>query len=166
MLSDAEPTDKCVAAPNFHRRFWSKTAPFDHVPWRSPNTTKGTIRFLGQTKDGKPAFLNFKKGEEHQTNFGPSLQKVFDVTDLRHFDPPTTLALEGIEWVYAPSVLSEDKLLVPNRDDAEAFIRGPYFDECSSLVKSRTGATKALAYNYRHRRMQKVHIISCFFLVE
>ncbi|TAQ88337.1 hypothetical protein B7494_g3357 [Chlorociboria aeruginascens] len=134
---------------------WSKTEPFTHVPWRSPSTTKGTIRFLGPTKDGEPAFLNFKKGEEHQTNFGPSLETVVDVTDLRSFEPPTTLAFEGIEWIYAPSILSEDKLLTPNNRDVEAFVRGPYFEECAQLVKERTGAARSIAYNFRHRRIEE-----------
>ncbi len=141
-------------------RPWSKTEPFEHVPWLSPSSTKGTIRFLGPTTDGKPAFLNFKKGEEHQTNFGPSLEKVIDVTDLRYFEPPTTLAFEGIEWIYAPSVLSEDKLLVSERSKVEAFVRGPYFEECAQLVKDRTGAAKSIAYNFRHRRIEEVRIRS------
>lgn len=111
-----------------------KTEPFEHIPWRSPSTTRGTIRLLGPTKDGKPAFLNFKKGEEHQINFGKSLETEVGVTDLRDFEPPTTLAFEGIEWAYAPSVLSEDKLLAPDKADVEAFVRGPYFGECAQLV--------------------------------
>lgn len=139
---------------------WSKAEPFDCVPWQSPSTTKGTIRFLGPTKDGEPAFLNFKKGEEHQTNFGPSLEKVVDVTDLRYFKPPTTLAFEGIELVYAPSVLSEDKLLASDKGDVEAFVRGPFFEECAQLVKNRTGAARSIAYNFRHRRIDKVLTMS------
>lgn len=138
---------------------WTKTEPFQHVPWSSPCTTKGTVRFLGPTKDGKPAFLDFKKGQEHTTNFGHSLEKVVDVTDLRDFDPPTTLALEGIEWVYAPSILSEDKLLAPDKADVDSFVRGPYFDECAQLVKDRTGAARAIAYNFRHRRIEEACII-------
>ncbi|KAH7000595.1 hypothetical protein EDB80DRAFT_895786 [Ilyonectria destructans] len=136
-------------------KLWSNTEPFEHVPWPSPSTTKGTIRFLGPTKDGKPAFLNFKRGEEHQTNFGKSLETVVDVTDLRDFEPPTTLAFEGIEWVYAPSVLSEDKLLAPDKANVEAFVRGPYFEECAQLVKDRTGAARSIAYNFRHRRIHQ-----------
>ncbi|RSL59934.1 hypothetical protein CEP54_007076 [Fusarium duplospermum] len=80
---------------------------------------------------------------------------VVDVTDLRDFDPPTMLALEGIEWVYAPSILSEDKLLAPEKADVDALVRGPYFDECAQLVKDRTGAAKAIAYNFRHRRIEE-----------
>ncbi|PVH78561.1 hypothetical protein DL98DRAFT_590300 [Cadophora sp. DSE1049] len=125
------------------------------VPCRAPRTTKGTIRFLGPTKDAQPVFLNFKKGEEHQTNFGPSLEKVVDVTDLRHFEPPTTLAFEGIEWAYGPSILSEDKLLAPNKTDVEDFVRGPYFQECAQLVKEKTGATQSIAYNFRHWRIEE-----------
>ncbi|KAL7949178.1 hypothetical protein V8C42DRAFT_362543 [Trichoderma barbatum] len=134
---------------------WVKSRPFEHVPWTSPKRTKGTIRFLGPTKDGKPAFLNFKKGQEHQTNFGASLEKVVDITDLRHFDPQTSLRVEGIEWVHAPTVLSEDKLLAPDTGDVEAFVRGPYFEECASLVKERTGAARAIPYNFRHRRIEQ-----------
>jgi hypothetical protein len=122
----------------------------------SSHVTKGKIRFLGPTTDGEPAFLNFKKGEEHQTNFGPSLEQVTEIMDLRHFDPPTTLAQEGIEWVYYPSVLSEDKLLAPDKSDVETFVRGPYFEECARLVKERTGAARAVAYNFRHRRIEQV----------
>lgn len=137
---------------------WSKAEPFQHVYWRSPSKTKGTIRFFGLTKDGKPAMLNFKKGEEDQTNFGPSLEKVVDVTDLRNFEPPTSLGFEGIEWVYAPSVLSEDKLLAPLKSDVEAFVRGPYFQECAQLVKDKKGAARSIAYNFRHRRIEEVWI--------
>jgi hypothetical protein len=137
-------------------RSWKKSQPFEHVPWQAPHVTKGKIRFLGPTTDGEPAFLNFKKGEEHQTNFGPSLEQVTEIMDLRHFDPPTTLAQEGIEWVYYPSVLSEDKLLAPDKSDVETFVRGPYFEECARLVKERTGAARAVAYNFRHRRIEQV----------
>ncbi|KFG78211.1 hypothetical protein MANI_020487 [Metarhizium anisopliae] len=133
---------------------WIKNMPFEHAPWKKPNGTKGTIRFLGATKDGKPAFLNFKKGEEHQTNFGPSLEKVVDITDLRYFEPRTTLGVEGVEWVHAPTTLSEDKLLAADKNDVEAFVRGPYFDECAQLVKETAGAAKAVPYNFRHRRIE------------
>ncbi|OAA36428.1 hypothetical protein NOR_07507 [Metarhizium rileyi] len=133
---------------------WSKTRPFECAPWKKPNGTKGTIRFLGATKDGKPAFLNFKKGQEHETNFGPSLERVVDITDMRDFEPRTTLGVEGVEWVYAPTTLSEDKLLAPDKNDVEAFVRGPYFGECARLVEERTGAVKAVPYNFRHRRIE------------
>lgn len=156
----ANRTVNIATAPSSHPKLWHKSQPFEHVPWRSPSTTKGTIHFLGPTKDGKPAFLNFKNGEEHQTNFGSSIEQVADVTDLRNFDPPTTLTFEGIEWVYAPSVLSEDKLVAQDKSEVEAFVRGPYFDECAQLVKTRTGAAKTIAYNFRHRQIQKVGILS------
>ncbi|KAK5997668.1 Oxidoreductase R1 [Cladobotryum mycophilum] len=133
---------------------WNKSKPFEHAPWRTPSKTKGTIRFLGPTKDGKPAFLNFEKGREHETNFGTSLEKVVDITDLRTFEPKTTVGVEGIEWVHAPSVLSEDKLLQADSKDVEAFVRGPYFEECEKLVKERTGAIRAIPYNFRHRRIE------------
>ena len=100
--------------------------------------------------------LNFKKGSEHESNFGPSLERVVNITDLRHFVPRTSIRDEGVEWVHAPSVLSEDKLLAPNNGDVEAFVRGPYFDECAQIVKDRTGASKAVAYNFRHRRIEQV----------
>ncbi|KAK7739975.1 hypothetical protein SLS53_005569 [Cytospora paraplurivora] len=133
---------------------WTKTQPFEHGPWLRPGRTKGTIRFLGPTLDGKPAFLNFKKGQEHQTNFGPSLERVVDITDLRNFEPRTTLSVEGVDWVHAPSCLSEDRLL-RDEGEVEAFVRSRYFDECAALVKERTGAAKAIAYNYRHRRIEQ-----------
>ncbi|KAI1841775.1 hypothetical protein JX266_012042 [Neoarthrinium moseri] len=133
---------------------WSKGRPFEHYPWNNPPKTQGTVRFLGPTKDGKAAFLNFKKGEEHQTNFGPSLEREVSITDLRHFEPRTTLGVEGIEFVYSPTVLSEDKLLLPDKEAMETFVRGAYFDECAQLVKEKTGATKVVAYNFRHRRIE------------
>lgn len=134
---------------------WTKTQPFEHGPWFRPPRTKGTIRFLGPTLDGKPAYLNFKKGQEHQTNFGQSLERVVDITDLRYFEPRATLGVEGVEWVHAPSCLSEDRLL-KDEGDIETFVRGRYFDECAALVKERTGAVKAIPYNYRHRRIEQV----------
>lgn len=145
---------------------WIRSKPFEQAPWKTARKTKGTIHFLGPTKDGKPAFLNFKKGEEHQTNFGPSLEKVVDITDLRHFEPQATLGIEGVEWVHAPSVLSEEKLLAPDTGDVEAFVRGPYFDECAQLVKERTGAAKAIAYNFRHRRIEHVRLEHLYVLHE
>lgn len=135
---------------------WTKSQPFEHVPWKTPRATQGTIRFLGPTKDGKDAFLNFKKGEEDQTNFGPSIERQVQITDLRHYEPKLSVRTEGIEWVHAPTVLSEDKLLLPNKDEMETFVRGAYFDECAQLVKERTGAAKSLAYNFRHRRIENV----------
>lgn len=133
-----------------------KAKPSQYIPRKEPTHTKGTIRFLGPTKDGKPAFLNFKKGEEHTTNFGPSLEKVVDITDLRYIEPQATLGVDGVEWIYAPTELSEDKLVQPEKEDVEAFVRGPYFDECAQLVKERTGALKVVAYNFRHRRIEIV----------
>ncbi|KAI0873248.1 hypothetical protein GGS24DRAFT_517781 [Hypoxylon argillaceum] len=148
-------TSTCTIDTIDPNKLWTKTRPFEHVPWLSPRTTEGTVRFLGPTKDSQPASLNFKKGEEHQTNFGPSLEKKVNVTDLRYMKPQTTLAFEGIEWVYAPSVLSEDKLLAHDKDAVEVFIRGQYFEECAGLVKNRTGAARSIAYNYRHRQIEE-----------
>jgi hypothetical protein len=99
--------------------------------------------------------LNFEKGREHETNFGPSLERQVDITDLRHFEPRTSLRDEGVEWVHAPSILSEDKLLAAP-GDVEAFVRGPYFEECAQIVKDQTGASKAIPYNFRHRRIEQV----------
>lgn len=134
---------------------WKRSQPFEHAPWIRPAQTKGTIRFLGPTLDGQPAFLNFKKGQEHQTNFGQSLERVVDITDLRYFEPRTTLGVEGVEWSHHPSCLSEDRLL---KDESEvgAFVRSRYFEECGHLVKERTGAAKVVPYNYRHRRVEHV----------
>ncbi|KAK8106859.1 uncharacterized protein PG998_008872 [Apiospora kogelbergensis] len=131
-----------------------RNQPFQHVPGKTPAKTKGLIRFLGPTKDGQPAFLNFKKGLEHQTNFGPSLERVVDITDLRHFEPRTSLDVEGVEWVHAPSTLSEDKLVNLDKEAVESYVRGPYFEECAALVQERTKASKVVAYNYRHRRIE------------
>lgn len=134
---------------------WTRSQPFEHAPWIRPARTKGTIRFLGPTLDGKPAFLNFKKGQEHQTNFGQSLERVVDITDLRYFEPRTTLGVEGVEWVHQPSCLSEDRLL-KDQGEVEAFVRSRYFDECGRLVQNRTGAAEVIPYNYRHRRVEQV----------
>lgn len=139
---------------------WTKSRPFECAPWVQPGSTKGTIRFLGPTTDGRPAYLNFKKGEEHQTNIGPSVEGVYDVTDLRHFEPRTTLPIEGVEWVQLPSCMSEDRLLQDNPQNAEAFVRGEYFEECGNIVRERTGATRVIPYNYRHRRIEMVRTLS------
>ena len=128
-------------------------SPFQHVPWAAPKTTKGTVRFLGPTVDMKPATLDFT---QNTSNFGPPEERVVDITDLRDFQPRTTLTTEGIEWVYAPSILSEDKVRHPDKEKSERFVRGEYFDECGQLVKKRTGASKVVPYNFRHRRIEKV----------
>jgi hypothetical protein len=106
--------------------------------------------------DGLPAYMNFRKGLEHLTNVGPSHKRVVDVTDLRCFEPPTTLDVEGVEWVQEPSCLSEDRLLCEDRGRVEAFVRGSYFNECAAIVQGRTGAAKVIPYNYRHRRIEQV----------
>jgi hypothetical protein len=102
--------------------------------------------------------MNFKRGLEHLTNIGASHKTVVDVTDLRHFEPRTTLDVEGVEWVQEPSCLSEDRLLCDDRGRIEAFVRGPYFDECAAIVQARTGAERVIPYNYRHRRIEQVAI--------
>lgn len=104
---------------------WVKAKPFQYIPRKEPTQTKGTIRFLGPTKDGKPAFLNFKKGEEHTTNFGPSLEKVVDITDLRYIEPRATLGVDGVEWIYAPTELSEDKLVQPEKEESKPLSADP-----------------------------------------
>ncbi|CAH0051091.1 unnamed protein product [Clonostachys solani] len=111
-----------------------------------PQTTKRIVRFLGPTKDGNPAFLDFKKGHENMSIFGPSLDATVDATNLHDFMPPATLASEGIEW-YVPRSKIDSMF--------EGFIRGSYFDECTQLVKPGTGASQAVAYNFRHRRIEK-----------
>ncbi|KAK2593004.1 hypothetical protein QQS21_009294 [Conoideocrella luteorostrata] len=143
-----------AASGSLNSKLWSKTKPFEHVPWQFPSQTEGTIRFLGPTKDGKDAMLNFKKGEEDQTNLGPCLEKRVTVTDLRHFEPQTTLASEGIQWTCRPSALSEDKLS-GTPVEVKEFISGTYYDECAELVKEITGAARAIAYHYRHRRIEE-----------
>ncbi|KAI1429992.1 hypothetical protein F5Y12DRAFT_709538 [Xylaria sp. FL1777] len=134
---------------------WERTQPFELPPWLQPRKTTGTVRFLGQTLDGLPAFLNFKKGLEHLTNIGASVKKKVDVTDLRYYEPPTTLAVEGVQWLRAPTCLSEDRLVKDDSKLVDDFVRGPYFRECASIVQSQTGAAKVVPYNYRHRRIEE-----------
>jgi hypothetical protein len=148
--SVAEQTEPLAPEVNQQRR------PFEHVPWKEPAATKGTVRFFGGTTDNKPHTLNFKKGEELQSNIGKSEELQVTITDLRNYEPPTSLSFEGLEWIHHPSVITEEKLLNPAKEEVDAFVRGPYFDECAALVKQKSGAAKAIAYNYRHRRIEVV----------
>lgn len=83
-----------------------------------------------------------------------------DVTDLRSFEPRTTLDIEGVEWVAAPSCLSEHRLLQEDKAEVETFVRGAYFQECAEIIQDRTGAAKVIPYNYRHRRIEAVSTVS------
>ncbi|QKX52945.1 uncharacterized protein TRUGW13939_00016 [Talaromyces rugulosus] len=133
---------------------FSKQKPFDHVPWKEPVSTTGTVRFFGKTTDNKAHTLNFKKGEELQSNLGKGEELDVKITDLRTYEPPVSLSLEGVEWVQHPTVLTEEKLLDANKAESDAFVRSHYFDECAALVKEKSGAATAIAYNYRHRRIE------------
>jgi hypothetical protein len=135
---------------------FSKKKPFDHVPWKEPVSTTGTVRFFGKTTDNKAHTLNFKKGEELQSNLGKGEELDVKITDLRSYEPPVSLSLEGVEWVQHPTVLTEEKLLDANKAESDAFVRSQYFDECAALVKEKSGAATAIAYNYRHRRIETV----------
>ncbi|EJT70536.1 hypothetical protein GGTG_11559 [Gaeumannomyces tritici R3-111a-1] len=134
---------------------WKRSRPFEHAPGAPPAKTRGTVRFLGATLDGLPAHLNFTKGLEHLSNIGASHKCIVDVTDLRGLEPPATLGHEGVEWLYSPSCLSEDRLLGPDPDGASAFVRTEYFDECAAIVKERTSTAKVVPYNYRHRQIRE-----------
>lgn len=120
-----------------------------------PDSTRGKVSFFNGTVDeGKPE-LNFKPGEELATNIKPSYVTEVDVTDLRHFNPPASLAIEGCEWVKAPTQLRESMLDDPDKAKVDSVVRAFYLDECAKLVKDRTGAAKTVAYQFRHRKMEK-----------
>ena len=135
--------------------YWKERKPFEHVEGKEAATTRGTVRFFGGTTDGNAATLDFSPHAEHVTNIGPPREEVVTLTDLRHFEPPVSLACEGCEWLAAPTKLREEELLHPDKKAVEACIRAKYFDECAKLVQQRTGANKAVAYNWRHRRQDK-----------
>ena len=83
-----------------------------------------------------------------------------DVIDLRFFDPPVTLAVDGCEWVHSPTTLDEADLLDEDNIKAKSTVEGTYYNECAKLVQQRTGASKALAHNWRYRQHQKDFIPS------
>jgi len=142
--------------PVFERQpVFNQRQPFDPLPGFTPDTTRGKVSFFNGTLDEGQPVLNFKPGEELSTNIKPSFVTEADVTDLRNFDPPASLAVEGCEWVTAPTQLTEGILEDPDKVKVDAVVRSFYLDECAKLVKERTGAVKTVAYQFRHRKMEK-----------
>ncbi|CAF9935786.1 hypothetical protein IMSHALPRED_010350 [Imshaugia aleurites] len=137
------------AAGNPHRE------PFEHVAGKVPPSTRATVRFHAGTTDNEPATIDFTPGRQHATNIRPNEEYIVNVTDIRDYDPPTTLAVEGCEWVHSPTALTEADLLENDREKVNLTVEGAYFQECAKLVQQRTNATRALAYNWRHRRLEK-----------
>lgn len=129
--------------------------PFVPMPGFTPSSTRGKVSFFNGTIDEGAPVLNFKPGEELATNIKPSFVTEVDVTDLRHYNPPASLAVEGCEWVEAPTRLTEEMLDNSDKAAADALVRSFYLDECAKIVKERTGAVKTVAYQFRHRKMEK-----------
>lgn len=130
-------------------------SPFVPMPGFIPDSTRGKVSFFNGTVDEGTPTLNFKPGEELATNIKPSFVTEVDVTDLRHFNPPASLAIEGCEWVKSPTQLTEAMLDEPDKAKVDSVVRAFYLDECAKLVKDRTGAAKTKAYQFRHRKMEK-----------
>lgn len=129
--------------------------PFVPMPGFIPDSTRGKVSFFNGTIDEGTPTLNFKPGEELATNIKPSFVTEVDVTDLRYFNPPASLAIEGCEWVKSPTQLTESMLDEPDKAKVDSVVRAFYLDECAKLVKDRTGAAKTMAYQFRHRKMEK-----------
>ena len=134
---------------NLHRK------PFEHATGKVPPSTRGSVRFHAGTTDEKPAILDFTPGRQHETNIKPSEEIIVNVTDIRNYEPPTTLAVEGCEWIHSPTTLKEVDLLNDDKSKVKSKVEGAYFEECAKLVQQRTKASEALAYNWRHRRLEK-----------
>ena len=128
--------------------------PFEHNPGKVPEYTRGTVRFHAGTTDNKPATLDFTPGHQHETNIKPVEEVTVDITDIRHYDPRTTLDVEGCEWVYSPTTLREADLLHDDKDKVKHRVESAYFEECAKLVRQHTKASRAVAYNWRHRRLE------------
>ena len=127
--------------------------PFEHHPGNAPDITRGTVRFHAGTTDNQLPTLNFTPGHQHETNIKPSEEITVDVTDIRNYDPRTTLDVEGCEWVYSPTTLREADLLEDGKEAIKQRVEGAYFEECAKLVQQRTKSSRAVAYNWRHRRL-------------
>ena len=127
--------------------------PFEHKFGKIPEFTRGTVRFHAGTTDNKPATLDFTPGHQHETNIKPSEEVTVDITDIRNYDPPTTLDVEGCEWVYSPTTLKEADLLEDDKEKVKNRVEGAYFEECAKLVQQQTRSSRAVAYNWRHRRL-------------
>ena len=129
--------------------------PFEHAAGTVPPSTRGSIRFHAGTTDDQPAFLDTTPGRQHETNIKPSEEKIVNITDIRNYDPPATLAVEGCEWVHSPTTLKEEDLLDEDKTKGKSAVEGAYFEEVAKLVRERTGASKTLPYNWRYRRLEK-----------
>ena len=144
-------------AHHLHRGYTTSESvhrnPFEHNPGKVPKSTWGTVRFHAGTTDNKPPTLDFTPGHQHETNIKPSEEITVEITDIRHYDPRTTLDVEGCEWVYSPTTLREADLLEDDKDKVKHRVESAYFEECAKLVQQHTKASRAVAYNWRHRRL-------------
>lgn len=118
---------------------------------KSPEITTATASFFGGTTDGKRAEIDFTPGATHLHNIKPPVDAQVTVTDIRHFDPPCSLDVEGCQWIHAPTGLT-DALEGAGPKKAKEYIEGTYWAECAEVVKKATGATKTQAYQFRYRR--------------
>jgi len=128
---------------------------FQHAPGTAPPTTTGRVMFFNGTTDGEEAFVDFAatKGPKH--NLAPQAAGQVTLTDIRNYDPPCTLEVEGCTFVHSPASLREEQLKgAKDQKEAMAQVQAAYFKECADLVTKLTGASKAVPYHFRYRHVE------------
>ena len=147
------------------RLYWSsqqvhaKTIPFQQNTLDKHPFTMGTARFFDGTTDNESATLDFRPGQE-SGNLKPNKEMTIKVTDIRDFDPPASLAVEGCEFVHSPTALCEDRLLDPDKDQVAAYVESVYYPDCVNLVKRVTNASQCVPFHWRYRRQENESINS------
>jgi len=117
----------------------------------SGGSTTATAYFFNGTTDGLGPVLHFG---EHKSNLRtPQSQKVW-VEDLRALEPRATLAKVGCEFLTAPTNLDEKDLKSEDLSVVSLAL-SRYYAECETLVRARTGGTRAVAYHHRHREQRQ-----------
>ena len=132
--------------------------PFESISGYMPKTV-GTAKFFAGTVDNSHAMIDFSSDAQIKTNIEMAQEKRVDVHDIRYMEPPASLSVEGCELVYSPTGLRESDLLNHSKDEVDATVKSSYFHECANLVKRKTGASKAIPYNYRHRQLKEGEVL-------
>jgi hypothetical protein len=134
--------------------------PFQPAPGFVPTATWARGDFLESTSDGGPAYVDFIQ-EGQNTNM-TTRGHMISVTDIRNYQPRTSIAVEGCEYVDFVPKLQEEDLLNPDTEWVKQKVEGEYWAECAELVKKHTGAIEVYPYHWLHRRTPSTAMINPF----
>lgn len=151
-----------AASNPFVQKVFSKLGrvPFQAAEGFVPTSTWARGDFLESTTDGGIAYVDFTQ-EGKNTNM-TTKGHMISVTDIRDFQPRTSIPVEGCTYVDFTPNLQEEDLLNPDKDWVKQKVEGEFWDECAALIKKHTGAKEVYPYHWLHRRTPSAAMVNPF----